>query len=273
MLSKYSAKLGDELWSVLESVLLNAVEYRQTEWITYCIERLKNQFPKSRRVKRLLGMIREAMGDWESALNIYASILEEVPEDGATRKRVIAVHKCQGNTAKCADLLNKHLEEFVMDAEAWHELGHLYIVECQMSRALFCFEELLLHDPNKLYCVLTYAELLGSTGDVENCRKYYSFALSIDPNCLRALWGILMISDNQKPSTKGTSKRIGDDSAEQDSGSFELKKGGAESKHKNMNLHDTVLQRLTNIYQTQLQQSCQGMSSSSVALRLLKNFA
>lgn len=34
------------------------------------------------------------------------------------------------------------------DQEAWHELCHLYLIEYDYSKAAFCMEELLLHNPH-----------------------------------------------------------------------------------------------------------------------------
>merc|ERR1712178_643614 len=38
--------------------------------------------------------------------------------------------------------------------------------------------------------VLTYAELLYTTNDMELSRKYFSLASYLDGSCLRALWGL-----------------------------------------------------------------------------------
>lgn len=34
------------------------------------------------------------------------------------------------------------------DQEAWHELCNLYLAEAEFSKAAFCMEELLLHNPH-----------------------------------------------------------------------------------------------------------------------------
>jgi ER membrane protein complex subunit 2 len=40
------------------------------------------------------------------------------------------------------------LFRFMSDQEAWHELCNLYLAESEYSRAAFCMEELLLHNPH-----------------------------------------------------------------------------------------------------------------------------
>lgn len=37
---------------------------------------------------------------------------------------------------------------FMSDQEAWHELCNLYLAEGEFSKATFCMEELLLHNPH-----------------------------------------------------------------------------------------------------------------------------
>lgn len=34
------------------------------------------------------------------------------------------------------------------DQEAWHELCFLYLAEAEYSKAIFCMEEVLLHNPH-----------------------------------------------------------------------------------------------------------------------------
>jgi len=261
LLSKHASTLGNERWAIIEQVLLSAIEYRQKPWILYCVDTLKKMFPKSNRVKRLLGIVREAMGEWDEALELYGDILEEFPEDLVTRKRVIAVYKSQGDFAKCADMLNKHLEEFAMDTEAWHELGRLYINESQFSRAMFCFEEMLLHDPTKAYTALTYAELLATVGEYEMSRKYYCFVVSLDAKNVRALWGLLMVCDASQQTGKSTRRQLSDVVS-----SVEMSTVTG-STNVNTSLMERAVATLSSIYSTTASQR-----SSIVALQLLKRF-
>lgn len=196
LLTRFPNSLGDKLWVVMEQVLILAIEYRQRKWVLYCIERFTTDFPSSNIVKRLSAAAFEAMGQYDEALREYQSILSTSPEDVATRRRVVALSKSQGNISEAIELLVKHLEEYQCDVESWHELGKLYISECSLSKARFCFEELILHDPRKLYNVLSFAEISASLGDDETAIKYYCLALTFEKDCTRALWGILMLHDS-----------------------------------------------------------------------------
>jgi len=125
---------------------------------------------------------------------IYNKILTDKPEDTMTRKRLIAMYKQKGRLSEAVDHINSYLETFSTDSEVWHELAELYIEAGSLSRALYCFEELMLANPRSLYHVLTYAELLYSTGDYELSRKYFSLASYLDSTSLRALWGLLAVN-------------------------------------------------------------------------------
>lgn len=187
-------KLGQELWTVLEQVFLASVDLGSTEWRDYCIGKLKKKWPNSTRVERLTGILEESKENYGAAVIIYQKMLKEKPEDTITSKRQIALLKQQGKNSEAIGAINKYLEVFCTDIEAWHELAELYIEHGSLSRAVFCFEELMVSNPRSMYHILTYAELLYSTGDYELSRKYYSLASYLDNTCLRALWGLYAVN-------------------------------------------------------------------------------
>lgn len=48
---------------------------------------------------------------------------------------------------------------FMSDQEAWHELCDLYLQEQEYSKAAYCMEELLLHNPHSHLIYQRYAEI------------------------------------------------------------------------------------------------------------------
>mmetsp|Transcript_6370 Transcript_6370/g.10781 ORF Transcript_6370/g.10781 Transcript_6370/m.10781 type:complete len:293 (+) Transcript_6370:196-1074(+) len=198
LLSNCPRKLGNDVWTVMEQVFLAATEMGSTEWRDYCIKHLSKKFPTSIRVERLKGIYKESQGDWQEANNIYKKILTDKPEDTMTRKRMIAMYKQRGKIPEAIEEINKYLETFSTDAEVWHELAELYIEAGSLTRALYCFEELILANSRSMYYILTYAELLystaSSTSDYELARKYFSLASYLDGDCLRALWGLVAVN-------------------------------------------------------------------------------
>lgn len=187
-------KLGSELWTVMEQVFLAAVELGAEDWRDYCLKQLTKKFPASSRVERLKGIYQESLGEWNEAKKIYEKLLKEKPEDTVTHKRLIAMHKQRGRTAEAVEAINSYLETFSTDTDVWHELAELYIEAGSLQRAVFCFEELMVSNPRSMYHLLTYAELLYSTGELELSRKYFSLAAYLDGACLRALWGLVAVN-------------------------------------------------------------------------------
>jgi len=194
LLSKSARKLGDEKWIVMEQVFFAACIVGHEEWRDYCLKQLVRQWPNSHRVERLKGIFHESKGDYTEAKNIYAKIVNDKPEDTITRKRLIAMHKQRGKISEAIEAVNSYLETFSTDVDVWHELAELYIEAGSLTRAMFCFEELVLSNPRSMYHILTYAELLYSTGDYELSRKYFSLACYLDGDSLRALWGLLAVN-------------------------------------------------------------------------------
>ena len=46
--------------------------------------------------------------------------------------------------------MNKYLEDFMCDGEAWMELCEIYILEQEYTKAAFCCEELILQNPHNI---------------------------------------------------------------------------------------------------------------------------
>eukprot|EP00922_Rhytidocystis_sp_ex-Travisia-forbesii_P028398 GHVS01041668.1.p1 GENE.GHVS01041668.1~~GHVS01041668.1.p1 ORF type:complete len:285 (-),score=33.34 GHVS01041668.1:186-1040(-) len=205
LLAKHQHRLQDEQWTVMEEVYLASLEHRQDGWAQWCYNSLHDKFGDSVRIRRLRGMGSEALLDWDAAIIVYKHILQDKADDVLTRKRLIALLKSQRRTSECVEHLNRHLEEFISDSEAWQELCELYLTSGSLGRGIFCFEELLSKDPRNIFNCITYAELNYSTGNVDLSRKYFCLACSLDPCSPRALWGLLLVTE--EPLTTERSKK------------------------------------------------------------------
>jgi len=183
---------GNDLWAVYEQVLIAALYLDQEKWYEHCRQVLGARFPQSMRVKRLDGIMYEKKGSWAQAEKVYTEILTEKPSDTATRKRLIAILKGQKKISEAVEECNAYLELFQTDQEVWHELGELHLSESNLTKAGYCFVELLLSNPRNTYAVITYAELQYSLGDLELARKYFCLAAHLDESNLRAMWGLVM---------------------------------------------------------------------------------
>ena len=189
--NKKFARLGDDSWTALEQLVLSAIRMGNEAWVGYGLKSLRDRFPGSNRVQRLVALYRESKEDWSEAESIYKEMLQAIPTDLYPRKRLIACLKAQGRTRDTIQAIIDQLEVFSSDPELWHELSMMYIRQCAFSRAVPSFEEVLLTNPVSFYNLVVYAELLASTGDWALARKYYCKALQYRPDQLRALWGLL----------------------------------------------------------------------------------
>jgi predicted Zn-dependent protease len=196
----------------MEQVFFASVELGADEWRDYCLKALDKQFPTSVRVGRLKGIHSESRQKYDEAQTTYKQILSEKPEDTYVRKRMVAMYKQKGKIKEAIDELNLYLDSFAVDPDVWHELGELYIVAGALTRASFCFEELILSNPRSMYHIMVFAELQYSLGEIETARKYYSLAAYLDAGSLRALWGLYMcgmaLAEKEKNKDPSSSARM-----------------------------------------------------------------
>ncbi|XP_022101462.1 ER membrane protein complex subunit 2-like isoform X2 [Acanthaster planci] len=151
-------RLGDEVWAVHEQVCIAALDVGDIEEASLSINALKKQFSKSTRVKRLQGMKLEAQGRFDDAKLVYEELLKEDPSNAMIKKRMISIFKAQDRIPEAIKELNKYLESFMADHEAWLELSELYIQEQNYSKAAFCLEELIMSNPHNHLYHQRYAE-------------------------------------------------------------------------------------------------------------------
>ncbi|CAN1245518.1 ER membrane protein complex subunit 2-A [Linum grandiflorum] len=196
--SRKRSSLGPDEWTLYEQVAIAAMDCHALDVSKDCITVLQKKFPGSKRVGRLEGMLLEAKGSWEDAEQAYSSLLEDNPLDQVIHKRRIAVAKAQGNTSVAIDLLNKYLEIFMADHDAWRELAEIYISLQMYKQAAFCYEELILSQPTVPLHHLAYADVLYTLGgleNIQNAKKYYSSTVDLTGGKNnRALFGICLVS-------------------------------------------------------------------------------
>ncbi|KAJ8497376.1 hypothetical protein OPV22_007928 [Ensete ventricosum] len=204
------SKLGAEEWTLYEQVAFAAMDCQQYDVANDCIALLSKQFPRSIRIGRLEGMLLESKGAWAEAEKVYARLLDDSPLDQIIHKRKVAMAKAQGDLSAAVKLLNKYLEIFMADHDAWRELAEIYVSLQMYKQAAFCYEELILSQPTVPPNHLAYAEVLYTLGGLENlqtAKNYYAstIALSGGKNT-RALYGICLCSVAIRQLTKGRNK-------------------------------------------------------------------
>ncbi|KAF7805196.1 ER membrane protein complex subunit 2 [Senna tora] len=124
---KKRSALGPDEWTLYEQVAVAAMDCQRLDVAKDCIKVLQKRFPESKRVGRLEAMLLEAKGSWDEAEKAYTSLLEDNPLDQIIHKRRVAMAKAQGNISGAIEWLNKYLEIFMADHDAWRELAEIYI--------------------------------------------------------------------------------------------------------------------------------------------------
>lgn len=207
VLSRYGSALKDELWTVLEQVTIAALDSARHDLAIECLQRLNKKFPQSSRLTKLQAMRLESLGNFDDALYLYNKLIESDESNSIFRKRKIAIFIALGDRQGAINELNQYLEIFVNDTEAWLQLSELFLQESDYARAAFCFEELLLTNPNNATYLCRIADIRYSQGGFDNieiAKVYYEKSISLSPSA-NAYYGLILCCSQL--STKTTALR------------------------------------------------------------------
>ncbi|CAH0559231.1 unnamed protein product [Brassicogethes aeneus] len=187
--------LGNEKFVVLEQACVAALDTYELNVAKRCIQLLNSAFPNSIRVRTLEAMWFEVDEKYEEAMHILENIIKQDSTNSAARKRKIAILKAQGKSIEAIKELTDYLKIYMADIEAWQELSELYLNENEFNKAAFCVEELIIHNPHNHLLHQRYADIKYSQGGQENieiAKNYYCQALKLNPNNIRALYGVYL---------------------------------------------------------------------------------
>jgi len=188
-------KVGNERHLILEQVIISALDVGRFEIAEKCIKSLSNEFPGSMRVQKYKAMRLEALERYDEALDVIEGIIRKDETNAAPRKRKIAILKAKGKISEAIKELCDYLKKFMSDQEAWHELCNLYLSEGEYAKAVFCMEEVLLHNPHSHLIHQRLAEIRYTMGGMENieiAKTYYAQAVKLNKQNLRALYGLYL---------------------------------------------------------------------------------
>nr|CAG4645780.1 EOG090X0CGE [Lynceus sp. MCZ IZ 141354] len=188
-------KLGDEQWLVLEQVTIAALDVHNMDLANNCLIRLNDQFPGSNRVRKLKAMRLEALGRYEEALLIIDNLIAKDETNASIRKRKVAIFKAQNKFVEAIKELTDYLKIFMADQEAWLELCDLYLEQQDLSKAAFCMEEVILHNPHNPLFLQRYGDIKYTQGGYDNwemARAYYVRAAQLQKGHIRSLYGVLL---------------------------------------------------------------------------------
>jgi len=82
------------------------------------------------------------------------------------------------------------------ETDAWVELGELYLSIREYQNALFCFEEVILAEPDNFHYHVKYADIRFTIGGSENlnlAKQHYAHSIELNnENNLRGLYGLCL---------------------------------------------------------------------------------
>ena len=144
---------SQEKWAIYENVFLACLRTGDNNSAYLCLEELKDRFgSKNDRVMALQGLYKEAMAkddrELQDVLMEYHEILKEDPTVFSIQKRRAALLRSMGQTADAIRALTNLVDLSPTDAEAWSELGDLYLTQGVYDQAIYCLEEVLVVVPN-----------------------------------------------------------------------------------------------------------------------------
>ena len=164
---------SQEKWQTYENIFLACLRTGDNDAAYLCLEELTDRFGKSNdRIIALSGLYQEATAEdgkeLAEVMKGYEEELKEDPSKFSIRKRRAALLRSMGRTNEAITALTNLLDTSPTDAEAWAELGDLYLTQGMYDQAIFCFEEVLLVMPNAWNMHAKLGEVLYlSAGKVE----------------------------------------------------------------------------------------------------------
>ncbi|XP_062018113.1 uncharacterized protein LOC133734487 [Rosa rugosa] len=147
-------------WTLYEQVALTALDCQCLDVAKDLIKLLRKAFPESKRVGKLEAMLLEAKGSWADAEKAYLICeFQSILLLQVIHNRRLAMARAQGDTSGAIEWLNKYLEIFMADNDAWRELVEIYVSLQMHKQAAFCYEEMILAQPNVPLYHLAYANV------------------------------------------------------------------------------------------------------------------
>jgi len=194
----YSSHLGYQKYFYLEKSFYLALEFHLLDVARGLYQKFRQEFgdePKIIRMKAQL-METETIDQIDDVIHSYKKLINYNQEDKISIKRYIGLIKpilMSENINKYIEIWNEYLKVYMDDYEAWYELSDIYIISNNFNKAIFCLEEVLLHQPNNFAIYTKIGDMLCSFNNSEsaaNSIKYYSQSILLKTTP-RAFWGLL----------------------------------------------------------------------------------
>jgi predicted Zn-dependent protease len=165
---------------------------------------------KSTRFRTLLGLCMESEDDIDGATNLYNDLLRENPYNVFCLKRKYCLLRIQDKDEEAKEALNDYLEKNGSDVGAWHEMAKFCAEVGDASGAAYCYEEIVLACPldSHVHCMLAeWYITIGGKENLKAARKHMAQSLELNPQNLRAMYGLLNAAHAYIEEVESTSKK------------------------------------------------------------------
>ncbi|KAH7318746.1 hypothetical protein B0I35DRAFT_250966 [Stachybotrys elegans] len=221
----FSSPESIELWTIYENLLISCLRTGDDDSALRCLERLVLRFgDQNERIMALKGLVKEAQAsnhnELEAVLKEYNDILKENAAIIPIAKRRVALLRSMGKAPEAITALTSLLDVSPTDAEAWAELGDLYLSQGLYAQAIFAIEEVLVLVPNawnmhaKLGEVLLMAANQGADAvpqkHLAEAVKRFSRSIELCDDYLRGYYGLKMATDKLLSEAGKPSKQVMD---------------------------------------------------------------
>jgi tetratricopeptide (TPR) repeat protein len=181
----------------LEKLFNYALELKLLDESRRILLEFYQNFGKESKILRMESQLAE-LDDTQRANEFYKKLIISNQEDKVSVKKYIGLLKSSFTLShedlkKLIEMWNEYLKIYMDDYEAWYELSDVYLLSSNYSKAVYCLEEVLLHQPNNFNVYTKLGDILCTLNNSEaavNAVKYYSQSVLIKPTP-RAFWGII----------------------------------------------------------------------------------
>lgn len=164
----------------------------------------------SARYRKLLGLCLEASGDYDGAGAVYERLLRDNPSNGHAAKRKYCILSAQpGKEGEAMVALNDYLVRHPGDVAAWNQMAEARLAASDFQGAAYCYEEIVLGCPLDSNVHARLAEACCTAGGIANARlarKHAAQAVQLDPNNLRAWYGLIAAAEGYLEEVERLSK-------------------------------------------------------------------
>ena len=198
-MSKYKNSIGLEenfLKKKLFFINLELKNYKESINILY---NLIKEFGKEKKLLRMYGEESEIdPKGGEIPMKQYKAMMISDQNDNESIKKYIFFMKLSVDLSNkqtindYIELWNLYLDAYMNDPDAYNELAQVYLMVNEYDKAIFCLEELLLHNPNDYKILNKIGDIYCSKNnpaDAKMAIQFYSRSIIINP-VPRAFFGI-----------------------------------------------------------------------------------